>query len=388
MWRELQRNALAGKRNEWTRWKWQIRNRITSADELSQVVRLGKGERGEIRKTVEKTGRKMSITPYTALIIYPEKPLDDPIGKTLIPTKEFMRIHKNQSWDPYGIYNHKNNIYVDESAGITHKYPPTLHVKVTYTCFYGCQHCYQTGPVLGLENSPKLKNSMDVRIGKVVAYLKDNPGVYDVLLTGGDPLFLSDDQIANVLARIQEVPTVHTIRFGTNAVFRMPMRITDAFVEKVMEFRDRFDIRFVLNMIHPNEFTDEAISAIKKLKHAGFFMYSLTPLLRGVNLERETIAGLINKMIRHGIAPYYFIVKHPVPGTAHFAMRVEKIRDIFKPFMQHSELSGLGLAGRLMVPAPEQKVYLYPEMTMGYDEKTHTYTFDVDEKPIEFKADV
>jgi len=376
---------------EWKKYKWQKGNRIKTLEQLSETVMLTEEQKKEIRETMEKTKRRISIFPEYASLIDPEKPLDDPLGKGVIPTKEFQKIADGEIFDPYALHKAECNIFDDEALGITHKYPHIPRLSLTDSCLYGCQHCYEAGRIPQFGGRRKHAKRLEQRLEAMVTYAKSHPEIYDMVLTGGDPFMLPDKKIKQVFERLSEIENLRALRFCTYSVIKSPSRISDELLGILDSFSRRFTINFMLDMIHPKEITEKTKETISELMRVGVKCFSQTPLLKGINISEDVeksrglLKEFLEKMTDARITPYYFIAKMALPGTAHLALPLGKIQEIFQPFLQHGgETPGVSLTFKLMVPAPQQKVFIYPETNFRYDKEKKGYMINIGDKEIFF----
>ena len=374
---------------EWKKYKWQKANRIKTLEQLSETVVLTEKQKKEIKETMEKTKRKISIFPEYILLVDPEKPLEDPLGKGIIPTKEFDKTADGETSDPYALHKEECNIFEDETTGITHKYPHIPRFSLTDSCLYGCQHCYEAGHVPQLGGKRKKAKTLEQRLEAIVDYAKTHPKIYDMVLSGGDPLMLPDVHIEKVLKELSEVKNLKALRFCTYSVIKSPSRISNKLLTILDSFSRRFTINFMLDMIHPKEITERTKETVRELMKVGVRCFSQTPLLKEINIfkdaekSRALLKKFLGKITDARVTPYYFIVKMALPGTTHLALPMEKIQEIFKPFLQHGgEVPGTALTFKLLAAAPEQKVFIYPETKFHYDEDKKGYLIDIGEKEV------
>ena len=226
-------------------------------------------------------------------------------------------------------------------------------------------------------------------MSETLAYCRKTPMIYDIVLSGGEPLALSNEQIRFVFCELSSLENVQSVRFCTYSVIKDPGRIDSEFLGLLKRFGERFSIRMVLHMTHPDELSEEVKRTIKRLLESGTLCLSQVPLLKGININddieasRSLLRGLLRKLDDFRIQPYYFLVKMAVPGTTDYAMPLEKIVEIFKPLLQHDrDSTGLGLTLKLVAAAPETKVFIYPETIFRYSNTLGGYVISADEKDV------
>ncbi len=290
-------------------------------------------------------------------------------------------------WDPYALHDSGRNIYENEASGITHKYPHTVRFALTDKCSHGCDYCYEAGRVFGTKRTPG--NPLEKRVHDVVEYARSRQQIYDMVLSGGEPLILPNDGLEFVLRSLAQIPHLKDIRFCTYSLIKTPDRIDNGFLAMLDRFSSRFSVQMMLHVVHPDQLTETTKDAIRKLLRAGARCFSQVPLLKGKNLfddaekSRLLLKELLRKLNDQRIAPYSFVVKMAVPGTEAYAMPLERIVEIFRPLLQHERDSiGLELTFKLMVAAPETKVFLYPETRFEYDGERGGYVIHAGEKKI------
>ncbi|TFG50012.1 MAG: KamA family radical SAM protein [Candidatus Brocadiia bacterium] len=286
--------------SNWNDWKWQIKNRIRTLDQLSSYY-PSLHNNGDLTRVIQKY--PMAITPYYASLI---QRLDssDPVFRMSIPQLEELINPPCLSEDP--LEEHKDM----PVPGLVHRYPDRALVIVTTTCASYCRHCTRKR-IAGTREcsiSPR-------RIRQITEYLLNHPEISDVVISGGDPLTMADETIEAVLSSIRSVPTVQVIRFGSRVPVVMPMRITDELVSMLRKYHP---IWINTHFNHPNELTAEAREACNKLADAGIPLGNQTVLLRGVNDSPQIIERLCRGLVSMRVRPYYLYQCDLVRGVEHF----------------------------------------------------------------------
>ena len=244
----------------------------------------------------------VAITPALAALI--EEP-DDPIGRQFIPDAAELETRREEHADPIGDHAHS------PVEGIVHRYPDRVLLKLTPLCAAYCRFCFRremVGPQSGSMLSPQ---ALDDAIG----YIAANPAIWEVVLTGGDPLVLSARRLKAVVERLAAIPHLAVIRVHTRVPVADPKRITPALVRALKAPGKATYV--VLHANHPRELTPAARAACARFVDAGIPMLSQSVLLRGVNDDAETLAQLMRTFVACRIKPYY--LHHPdlAPGTSH-----------------------------------------------------------------------
>jgi len=196
------------------------------------------------------------------------------------------------------------------SPKCVHKYEDRILIWVCNVCFANCRFCTRRRML-------KKRESVitDTEVDKIVDYLNEHKEVRDVILSGGDPLILSNKQLKGILSKIRKVESVEIIRIGTRAPIVQPRRITS----KLVNLLKRFSPLYVnIHVNHPAELTDEVKKAVDLMADNGLILGSQTVLLKGVNNDAQVLKELVQKLLRFRIRPYYIYLCDRVLGTRHF----------------------------------------------------------------------
>jgi len=298
---------------QWNDWKWQMKNRITTCEQLSRIIKLTDPEKEEINECLRHF--RMAITPYYAALIDPSDP-DCPIRKQAIPSKRELILDPGDMDDP---------LCEDQYSpveGIVHRYPDRVLFLLTRKCSMYCRHCTRRR-LVGCEDF----SLSDDRIEKAIAYIRNNKKIRDVLLSGGDPLIMPDHWLENIIKKLRDIPHVEIIRIGTRTPVVLPMRITDDLLQMLRQYHP---IWINTHFNHPKEITDASSEACAKIADAGIPLGNQSVLLRGVNDNAETLKELFTKLVKIRVRPYYLYQCDPSRGISHFRTPVSKGIDIMK----------------------------------------------------------
>ncbi|WP_408955895.1 lysine 2,3-aminomutase [Natroniella sp. ANB-PHB2] len=318
--------------DEWNDWRWQLENRITTVEELNSRFDLSETEAKEIRKAIEIF--PMSITPYYAsLINFDNK--NCPIKKQAIPDKLELDNFNYEMDDPLCEDEHSP---VD---GLTHRYPDRVLLLITNECSMFCRHCTRKRKV-GDEKQPINFSQIE----KGINYIRNNPQVRDVLLSGGDPLLVDLEKLRIVINRLKEIPHVEIVRIGSRVPVVLPQRIDDSLVEMLHEVGP---VWINTHFNHEQEITAESKQALDKLANAGVPLGNQTVLLRDVNDCPEIIKNLMHKLVKNRVRPYYMYQCDLSQGIEHFRTPVAKGIEIMEHLIGHT--SGMAVP-RYVVDAP------------------------------------
>ena len=304
---------------QWNDWKWQVKNRIETYEELSKYFTFEPEEAEGIKKALAKF--RMAITPYYLSLIDPNDPYD-PIRRQAIPAGEECNIAPADLNDP---------LHEDEDSpapGLTHRYPDRVLFLITDMCSMYCRHCTRRRFA-----GQKDDESPSERIEKCLAYIEKTPQVRDVLLSGGDCLMVSDQKLEYIIQRLRKIPHVEIVRLGSRTPVVCPQRITPELCEMLKKYHP---IWLNTHFNHPNEFTPEAEQALARLANAGIPLGNQTVLLRGVNDCVHVMKKLMHELVRNRVRPYYIYQCDLSMGLEHFRTPVSKGIEIIENLRGHT----------------------------------------------------
>lgn len=292
--------------SDWRDWKWQQRNRITGLNALEHLVTLTEEERGGIQNLGQ---FRMALTPYYASLMDATDPAC-PIRRQAIPlTKEADRLHEDLE-DPL---SEERDMPV---PGLTHRYPDKVLLYVSHNCPVYCRFCTRKRKV----SDPSAARIDAAYFEAAFRYIRANPQIRDVVLSGGDPLTLGDDSLSDLLARLRDIPTIEVIRLGTRNLVTLPSRVTTGFAN-MLRFYQPIYINTHFN--HPRECTVEALEACRILSEAGCVIRNQMVLLKGINDDSETVLRLNKLLLLMRVVPYYIYQCDLAEGIGHFRTPVE-----------------------------------------------------------------
>ena len=247
----------------------------------------------------------VALTPALAALIDPDDPAD-PIARQFLPDPAELVVSDAECADPIGDDTHS------PVRGIVHRYPDRVLLKATHTCAVYCRFCFRremVGPGKDKALSPA---ELDAAIG----YIEDHPAIWEVILTGGDPLMLSPRRLSALMARLGRIGHLKVVRFHTRIPVADPAMITDALVAAMKSPTQATWVALHAN--HPRELTPAARVACARIIDAGMPMLSQTVLLAGVNDDAQVLGELMRAFVETRIKPYYLHHADLAPGTAHF----------------------------------------------------------------------
>ena len=310
--------------SSWNDWKWHFQNRITTVDQLSQFIPLSSEEKAQIRLVTRRY--PLSVTPYYLSLINPDDP-DDPIRKQAIPSILEVTMGRIGCEDPL---EEKRDSVV---PGLVHRYPDRVLMVLTDICPMLCRHCTR---------KREWRNGGWVRtpdeIEKMLAYIRQNKQVRDVIISGGDPLTLSTSRLEDVISKLREIGHVEIIRIGSRFPVVLPQRIDDELCAMLSRYGP---IWLNTHFNHPREITAESAAACDRLVRSGVPVNNQTVLLLGINDTVKTQMELCRGLLRIKVRPYYLFQCDEVQGTEHLRTPVETGIKIIEGLRGHT--SGLAV---------------------------------------------
>ncbi|MBI5887945.1 MAG: KamA family radical SAM protein [Deltaproteobacteria bacterium] len=303
----------------WGDWKWQLKNRITTLEEISELIQLTKREEEGIKRA---TGRlAMAITPYFFSLIDRNDP-KCPIRKQAIPRIEEFSVSSCELVDPCGEDSHS------PTSGLVHRYPDRALLIVTDSCAMYCRYCTRRRMV-GEELPPM---SME-RFKEAVKYLKSKKTIRDVLISGGDPLMMKTEVLEQYIKELRALPHIEIIRLGTRVPVTLPMRVNAELVNMLKKYHPLY---LSLHFSHPREITPEVVKSCGMLADAGIPLGSQTVLLRGINDRPVVMKKLMQELLKIRVRPYYLYQCDLAIGTNHFRTPVSVGINIMEELRGHT----------------------------------------------------
>jgi len=253
----------------------------------------------------------------------------DAIRRQYVPSPEELDIRAGESGDPIGDARHS------PVPGLVHRYPDRVLIKATSTCPVYCRFCFRREMVGPEKGEALTKTDLDA----VFAYISAHPEIFEVILTGGDPLMLSAARAREITQRLESIAHVKLIRWHTRMPVTRPDLITPAYAEALSSRKKAVFLAVHAN--HASEFTAEAVAACRLLAEQGIALVSQSVLLRGVNDTVEDLSDLMRAFLSAGIKPYYLHQLDAAPGTAHFRVPVAEGQRLVRALRDN--LSGLAV---------------------------------------------
>jgi lysine 2,3-aminomutase len=309
-------------RERWRDWKWQLKHCVKDVDTFEKL--LGYTFPDEKRKNIETTISKfpMSITPYYLSLIDTDSIESDPIFKQAFPDIRELDIAEHDMEDP---------LHEDADSpvcGITHRYPDRVLFLISNTCAMYCRHCTRKRKVGDVDSIPNRE-----QIEEGLEYIRNTPQVRDVLLSGGDPLMLSDSYLEWILSELRSIEHVEIIRIGSRIPVVLPYRITEDLVSMLKKYHPLW-LNTQFN--HPRELTQSSRKAISMLADAGIPLGNQSVLLNDINDCPRIMKKLVQKLTYSRVRPYYLYQCDLSEGLTHFRTSVGKGIEIMESLRGHT----------------------------------------------------
>lgn len=359
MWKDVTQD-------QWDSWEWQVRNRITTLDQLKQVVNLTPKEEEGVTKSLEIL--RMGITPYYALLMDKDDP-KCPVRMQAVPTAQETHMSAADMDDP---------LHEDGDSpvpGITHRYPDRVLFLITDMCSMYCRHC--TRRRFAGHNDAGVPRD---RIDAAIDYVRRTPVIRDVLLSGGDALLVSDDLLEYIISKLREIPHVEIIRIGSRTPVVLPQRITPALVEMLKKYHP---VWLNTHFNHSKEVTKETKKACELMANAGIPLGNQSVLLKGINDSVPVMRDLVHDLVLMRVRPYYIYQCDLSTGIEHFRTPVSKGIEIIEGLRGHTSgycvptfvVDAPGGGGKIPV-MPQYMISQSPERVVlrNYEGVITTYT--------------
>lgn len=305
---------------EWNDWRWQLKNRITTLEQLQRLLpALTPEEYAGTRLANHKLA--LAITPYFFNLIDASNE-NCPIRRQVIPRLEETQTAPWEMADPCGEDSHS------PVPGLVHRYPDRVLFLVTDRCAAYCRYCTRSRLV-----SNATGYGFHPEFDRQVQYIRDHPEVRDVLLSGGDPLLFNDEKLEHLLSQLRAIPHVEFLRLGTRIPIFLPQRVTPELCAMLKQFHPLF---VSIHSNHPRELTTEVRDALGRLADAGIPLGNQSVLLRHVNDDVTVMKALVQKLLLCRVKPYYIYQCDLIAGSAHLRASVRKGIEIMEALRGHT----------------------------------------------------
>ena len=351
--------------DQWKDAKWQLKNRVNSLSDLESRMELTQEERAGVLLAGNKLA--MSITPHFFSLINKDDP-NCPIRRQIIPRMEEAWTAPEELADPCGEDSHM------PVPGLVHRYPDRVLFLTTDRCASYCRYCTRSRVVSGVG-----EQKLEMQHEAAFNYLEEHPEIRDVLLSGGDPLLLSDAKLERILTRLSAIPHIQFLRIGSRFPIFCPQRITPELCKMLAKFQPLF---LSIHVNHPRELTSEVRDALGMLADHGIVMGNQSVLLKDVNDSVETQKALVHKLLMCRVRPYYLYQCDLITGSSHLRTSVKKGLDIIEGLRGHTSgyaipqyvIDGPGGGGKIPLNPDYVMEHNRDEVTLrNYEGKTFTY---------------
>ncbi len=352
-------------KKQWDDWKWQVANRITTVEQLKQVVNLTPEEEAGVHESLKIL--RMAISPYFAMLMDPDDP-HDPVRMQAIPTVKELDFSASDMEDP---------LFEDIDSpvhGLTHRYPDRVLFLITDMCANYCRHCTRRR-LAGQQDHQRDKASIDAAI----KYIKEHEEIRDVLLSGGDALLVSDSFLEDIIKRLKAIDHVEIVRIGSRAPCTLPQRITPELCKMLAKYHPMW---LNTHFNHPREITPESKRAVEMLVDHGIPVGNQSVLLKGINDCPTIMKKLVQELVKIRCRPYYFYQCDLSRGIEHFRTSVAKGIEIAEALRGHTSgfsiptfiLDGPGGGGKIPI-APQYLISMSDKRVVlrNYEGGTFSY---------------
>lgn len=282
-------------------WQQQLSEAFTSIEDLCEYLELSPND--------------LAISSTAANLFAMRVPLsfaanmekgnpNDPLLRQVLPINDELLDYPGFNNDPVG------DIQAVVQPGVLHKYQGRVLLVNTGSCAINCRYCFRRNfPYNDLQLSKRQE-------GIAIEYIKSDPTITEAILSGGDPLLLSDARLSQLIEQLEAIDHIKRIRIHSRLPIVLPARVTDELVKILVKCSKQ--IVLVVHANHANEFNERAIIACKLLKNSGITLFNQSVLLRGVNDSAAILCELSEQLFTHGIIPYYLHLLDKATGTGHF----------------------------------------------------------------------
>ena len=303
-------NELNASQEDWENPKWQLKNRISDVDEILKYTDFSKKDYDDIRKVSEK--HRFAITPFYFSLIDFSNP-NCPIKLQSVPS--IKELDESGQLDP--MCEEQSN----PSGRITRRYPNKLIINVTNACPMYCRHCQRRRLIGNFD-----KHTPKEYIDESIDFIANHEAIREVLVTGGDALLLSNNQLENIFEKLSQISHVDVIRVGTRTLATLPFRIDNDLAVLLRKYRVQLSTHFN----HACEITPQAVSAVDMLVDHGVLVRNQMVLLHNVNDDKYCIQKTNEELQKYRVIPYYLFHPKDVKSTKHFQVDISKGLEIMK----------------------------------------------------------
>ena len=304
---------------QWNDWRWQVRHRLSTVEDFEQVLHLDDQDRKDLQACMGKF--RVAATPYYCSLIDPDDK-NDPVRWQAVPTTAELIVGEADMEDAIA------ETIDSPTPLITHRYPDRVLFLVTEMCSMYCRHCTRRR-IVGESEGAASNEDYEAAF----TYIERNKEVRDVLISGGDPLTLSDDKLEWILQRVRAIDHVEIVRLGSRMPVVCPQRITPELCDMLKKYHPLY---FNTHFNHPNEITPESAAACAMLADAGINLGNQSVLMNGINDCAKVMKKLVQGLVKIRVKPYYYYQCDLANGTGHFRTSVAKGIEIYESLRGHT----------------------------------------------------
>lgn len=344
---------------QWFDWRWQQQNRVTTLEGLEAAITVTDEERRAFTASVERF--RMAITPYWLSLMDPVDP-QCPIRRQAVPSMGELSVWPGERTDPLAEDAHS------PAVGLVHRYPDRALLYTTHNCAMYCRFCTRKRKV-----SDPTSATSRVQWDDALAYIRRTPAIRDVIVSGGDPLSLSNERLDELLGALEAIEHVQVARIGTRNLVTLPMRVDQGLAEVLQRRQSRHLAVFVMTHFnHPLECTDDAWTACDRITRTGTPIQNQMVLLKGINDSVDVARDLGRRLLQMRVKPYYILHADMAVGVGHFRTSVETGVAIMEGLRGH--VSGLAVPQYVVdLPGGGGKVPVIPDYLVENVDGRRTY---------------
>jgi len=334
---------------DWSDWKWQLKNRVTTLTQLEKHLHLSSEERAGVLLSGSKLS--LAVTPHYFNLIDRNDP-GCPIRRQVVPRIEESWTSPYDMADPCGEDSHM------PVPGLVHRYPDRVLFLVTDRCAAYCRYCTRSRVVSGAG-----EQELHTDFEQAFQYLEKHTEVRDVLLSGGDALIFSDDKLEYLLSRLRKIEHIEFLRIGSRVPIFLPQRITPKLCQMLQKYHPLW---ISIHANHPRELTTEVRDALALMANHGIPLGNQSVLLKGVNDDLPVMKSLVHKLLMCRVRPYYIYQCDLINGSSHLRTSVAKGIEIIEGLRGHT--TGYAVP-QFVIDAPGGggKVPINPGYVMHHD---------------------
>jgi lysine 2,3-aminomutase len=312
---------------DWKDWHWQLKNAIRGISELNDVLSTFTTLRAASSPLVEEIAKEefsFKVTPHMILALkhaltQEKEGVWEAFLRSFVPLEdENARLENGDGLDCIG----ENLPEANPVPAVSTFYKDRALFRITSMCAAYCRYCFRRRMIGDGEGA---WNEEEIRKG--IEYIRDHPKFHEVILSGGDPLILSDERLAHLIQALKEVQHVRRLRIDTKVLTMLPQRITENLVKLL---RNNQPFYLIGHFTHPSELTEDTRDACRRLADAGVPLRAHTPLLRGINDDEKVLVNLMEDLVDCRVQPYYLIQFIPTKWTEHFRVPIARGRELAK----------------------------------------------------------